>query len=424
MVDTVKLSKELTGLIGLYPGLYGSSDLIADYHRSPVVYLQAAHQLLRPEILQAVGPNLSQISPPNYVETTPYLLYDIVNEPGEGGLNNLYECQKANTGQPLTDTTYWRKTTPLSAWFGRKERDAITKLALLASSAPPSVPLLDNSALFSKEGNVSDTLNRSSDFRGWQIVIANLDTALQVIRLGFQFTGALTNFPIYLFHSTQDAPMATFLFTGTSTGRSLWVDVDKQYLYQRVGGYYLLGYFADDLPTGTFAIGSQRPFSIAGCGSCGGGVDAALYEARAPFVSIQPVYVPNPGTSGVMDWDDTSHVQITSQSWGLNLVISIKPDATRPVLDNKELFVQALLYLIAGDVLQEMATSDRVNVLAKNMTSQAYIALNGQKENNDFGVKGEIKAAVNDLKDALSQISVATPTKPRRGISIGDVWSD
>ncbi|GAB4042600.1 hypothetical protein [Spirosoma litoris] len=423
MVDTATLTKELTGLIGLYPSLNGGGDLPAVYHRSPEVYLQAAHQLLRPEILQAVGPKLSEVSPQGYKADTPYLLYDlVVDETSENGA--MYECIQPNTGQPLANTDYWRKTTALSAWYGRIERDAITKLVLLASSAPPTVPLLDNQALFSREGNASDTLNRSTDFKGWQIVVNGRDTVLPIIRLSFQFTGTLTNFPIYLFHSTQNEPIATFLFSGTSVGRSLWLDIPKEFLYQRVGGYYLLGYFAEDLPNGTFAIGSQRPFTIAGCGGCGGGIDAALYDARAPYITIQPIYVPNPSQSGLMTWDDTSHVQISSQSWGLNMVISAKCDATKAVLDNKELFTQALLYMIAGDVLQNMATNDRVNGIAKNMTSQAYIALNGQKENNDFGIKGERKAAISDLKDALSKISSCLPAAPRKGISFGSVWDD
>lgn len=417
MVDTIALARALTGLIGLHPTLSAGGDLVADYHKEPVMYLDDAHKLLRPEILSALGPNVDEVRVPAYDVSTTYSTYDVVADT-DGA---LYESVvKANTNHPVMFAEYWKPTTLLSAWYGRIERGAINKLVLLATGSPATVPLLDNQMLFAKEGNRSDTINKQGRFLGWAIYVNGVDTALEIVRSGLQLLGAVEDFPVYIFHSSQDEPVATIRYTGTSSGRSLWADINR-YLYQRIGGYYVIGYYEDDLPDGVFAIGSQRSFNVVGCGGCGGGVDQALIESRAPYVAIQPIYINGPLERGVMSWEQTNEMQVASQSWGLNLVISAKCDATRSILNNKEQLTRALLYMIACDVLEELSTTDRVNVIAKEANSQAYIALNGQKD-TDGGLKADRKAAIADLKDVLSKISGCTPIAPRQGIGISSMW--
>lgn len=418
MVDTKELTKQLTGIVGLYPSINAGGELPADYHREPEVYLEDAHRLLRADIIAGLGPNLPTVRPQPYDASTYFRLFDIVTD--SNGV--FYESQTAqNQNNPLTDSEHWKQTTALSAWFGRMERGAISKLVLQASGSPATAPLLDNQQLFHYEGNRSDTLNKSGRFVGWRVLVNGNDTALEIVKAGLQFTGELSNFPIYVFHSTADEPVETIRISGRSTGRSFWADVNKC-LYQRVGGYYIIGYYEDDLPDNVFAIGALRGFTAATCSSCGGGLESALYEARAPYVALQPISVNGPVTSGVMDWDNVSEIQIASQSWGLNLIIAAKCDATRAILRNKDLFTQALLYMIACDVLQDMSTNDRVNVLSKNMTSQAFVALNGQKDTNDKGLKEDRNKAIADLKDVLGKISPCTPVKARVGINFGSVW--
>lgn len=417
MVDIKQVTKELTGVVGLYSGMNAGGDIVAADHNGPTLYLSDAHALLRPEILKALGPNLDVLRPEAYDESKPYALYDLVaNVDG-----TLYECQKAGANNTLLLAENWKETTGLSAWFGRIERGAIAKLMLLATTSPASVPLVDNQQLFALEGNRSETINKQGRFVGWQIFVSGNDSALQIVKSGLQLLGTVFDFPVYIFHSTQDEPVATIRYSATSTGRSLWADINR-YLYQRVGGYYLVGYYEDDLPDGVYAIGAQRSFTVAGCGSCGGGIDKATYEARAPFVHIQPCYVPGPLTPGLMTWDNLAEKQIASQSWGLNMVISVQCDATRAMLNNKSQFTQALLYMVACDVLQAMSANDRVNNIAKNMTSQAFIALNGQKDTNDKGLVATRDKAIADLKDALSKISSCTPEPPKRGIGISSMW--
>ncbi|OJW78438.1 hypothetical protein [Spirosoma sp. 48-14] len=417
MVDTISLSKLLAGVVGLYPGFAAGSDQPAGYHREPVVYLSDAHKLLRPDILHDLGPNLAKIDYPAYSPTKTYFRYDVV----KGNDGKLYENQvKGNLGHAVSESDYWQPTTALSAWYSRIERGAISKLALLLASG--SVPLLDNQAIFSLEGNASDTINKQNRFVGWRIYVSGNDTALEVLKAALQLSGAVENFPLYLYHSTQDAPLTVLNLTGNTPGRSIWKDINET-LYQRIGGYYLFGYYENDLPTNVFAIGANRSFAVgAACRSCGGGVDAYLLEGRSPFIAIEPVYIPNVSTPLTMDLAELSAVQVSSQTWGLNLVISAKSDATRPLIANKDNLVNALLYSIACDVLEEISTSDRVNATAKNMTNQAYIALNGQKD-TDKGLKAERNKIIADTKATFSTISPATPPeKQRPGISIGSMW--
>ncbi len=419
MLDTKTLATELTGLIGLYPGFSTIGPLPADYHRAPVAFLQDAHKLLRYDILSAVGPNLPAIVAEPYTAERTYELYEITqNTEGQFYESNV----SANQGHDLTDSNYWRKTTQLSAWYGRIERGAIGKLMRELVESPPPEPLMHRQALYSKESNLAGVINKSGSFLAQRLTLLARNTAINIARLGIQVSGPLANVPMYIFHSDDAEPVAMVRLTGNTSGRTIWAN-PNEYLFERREGYYLIGYFESDLPAGVSAVGGQRNFQVTGCSNCNP-IDYELAVGRSPYVHIQPVYVPNPSQTGVMNWAD--EIAVETQTWGINMLLEAECDVTQTLLANRKIMTNALLYTIACDVLEELSTSDRVNAVAKDMRAQAYVALYGQQNSKtDFGLTTKRDKKISELKAVLVSIApncIPAEEEEPEGLEFGSMF--
>lgn len=414
MLDTKTLSTELTGVVGLYAGFGSTSDLPADTHRDPSVFLSDAHKLLRPDLLADLGPQLSSIKTVSFELSATYAKYELVSS-DQNGERALYESRIAgNTNTSVTDQTAWLKTTMLSAWYGRIERGAVDKLARALAESPPAKPLLDRQALFGKESNLQGVINKSGSFLGYKLRLVGRNTTLNIARLGLQVTGPLNGMPLYIFHSESAEPVAIITLTGQTSNRTIWANPNR-YLFEQWTGYFLIGYFEGDLPSGVSAVGGQRYFQPLACPSCDP-VDYQLALNRSPYLHITPVYVQNVGTSRLMDWVPDSELTVSTQTWGINLVIDARCDVTQALLTNREMLTNALLYTVACDVLEELSTSDRVNGTAAQFKNAAYVALYGQANSKtDFGLSAKRDKTIKDLKAIMATMSpncMAAEVKP------------
>ncbi|WP_128547213.1 hypothetical protein [Larkinella soli] len=371
MLDLTQLHSLLVGTVGLYPGSRPDTDYSDDAHNAPTVYLQDAHKLLRSDVLTALGPNLSA-----------------------GG--------------------------DLMEWYTQIEKGAINKLGLLVAGNPPARPLLEATPLHPKEGNIQGAFNKTGRFLGLRIRLPRRDTAVNLVKLGLQLSGPVTNLPLYVFHSDAATPIKTVNLTTTLSGRTAWNTADC-WLYSRQGGYYLVGYFESDLPTDVRAIGAERGWNVADCNTCGG-IEAEFIRTRSPYLNIEPVYVESVGTGRTLSWAEEKAVSL--QTWGLNAVIEVRCDITNTLLTNKDMLTGALLHLLACDVLEELSTSDRVNSVKQQLKNEAYVALYGQgSSTSDNGLAARRDRLIKDLKAQLEKMRPAClQEESRKKIRIGSLF--
>lgn len=353
MIDLTKLQTMLIGTVGLYPGSNAddSGQFTDDDHNAPVVYLQDAHKLLRSDVLTALGPNL------------------------------------AADGTSLMD------------WYTRIEKGAINKLGLLIASNPPTKPLLESTSLYPKEANLQGALNKTGRFLALRFTLPKRDTAINLVKLGLQVTGPVSGVPLYLFHSDASNHLKLVNITDTRSGRTVWGNFGE-YMHSSKGGYYLAGYFESDLPSGVSAVGAERGWTVGSCSGCGG-IENEFIRSRSPYLTIEPVFVENVGSDRTLSWADEKTV--VAQSWGLNAIIEVQCDITNTLLTNKDMLINSYLHILACDVLEEIATSDRVNATKKELKSQAYVALMGQKD-TDRGLAGQRDAVMKGLKAVLEKM--------------------
>ncbi|GAB3278257.1 hypothetical protein GCM10027347_52530 [Larkinella harenae] len=374
MIDLEKLREILTGTVGLYPPVVdGTDENYSDAkHATPIVYLQDAHKLLRPEVLDSLGP----IQP------------------------------EANT---------------LMRWYTRIESGAINKLGLLVAANPPAKPLLESTSLYPKEANLQGALNKTGRFLALRFTLPQRDIAVKVPKVGVQLSGPVANVPMYLFHSEQSEPIKVYSLTSTLSGRTVWgAATEDVYMYSSKGGYYLLGYFEEDLPSGVSAIGAERGWNLASCSTCGN-IENEFIRSRSPYLSIEPVYVENAVSGPVLSWAEEKSVNL--QSWGINAIIEVECDVTSFLVQNRKMLVNALLHVLACDVLEELSTSDRVNAAKKELSNQAYIALYGQKD-SDHALAYHRDKVIKELKGVLEKMRpcCVTTDAARRTIRFENVF--
>ncbi len=401
MQTETELIDSLSNQVGLYPGLnQPSSDLLPWVTSTPSVYLSTAHQILRTDLLSALGPDFGSVDPDNWSATKPYGLHQVVKTLSP--IKYYVSIVSNNLNHAVTNATYWRETSLLAEWYRQIEAGAIGKLyRFIKGINTPFV--LSRQWIFSSEGSISGALlSKSGRFLGTRWTVKHTDLLTTINRIGLQVTGPITAFPVYLFHSSQVAPVAVAYLTGTTSNRTVWGDLNKSLVLK--DGYYITGYFESDLPSQVQVVGAQRGFTVAGCTSCFG-TDSVLAATRSKYLDMQAVYVEDVDEP-VLSW--ASEEDVSQQSFGLNYIISA-------VCDRNELLKDALLYQIASDVLEYFMTSDRVNGVAAELKRSAYSVLYGQKDAvNDIGIAGKLNKSFERLKNALGSTDCCTAEKKKR----------
>lgn len=381
MIDLTQLHTALIGTVGLYPDQQGN-EFTDDDHATPKVYLQDAHKLLRSDILLAMGPLL---------------------------------LSGSTIGEYPTE-----EVARLMTWYTQIEKGAVNKLALLLAGNPPALPLLDSMSLYPKEANLQGALNKTGRFLALRFKLCKRDIATRLKKIGLQLTGPVTDLPLYVFHSSDADPIATASLTSNLSGRTGWVNLPDTNLFSNQEGYYLIGYFENDLPMDVKAVGSPRTWTFSGCKSCDP-IESEWVRMRTPYITIEPVYVDAVGDDRTMSWAEET--EIAAQTWGINAIIEVECDVTSTLLSQSDMLLNAFLHVLACDVLEEIASSDRVNGVKAEMKTQAYVALYGQgNSKSDSGLASIKNDVLKTLKEQLSKMRPGCmPTEVRRGIRFDNV---
>jgi len=330
----------------------------------------------------------------------------------------------ANVGNAVAVGTYWK--TGLSEWFldsyNASLNKLIARLSVHKKLAGASKTYLDNVQLFDGTSHNSDTITTSGRFVGFELELKKYNNVKAVVdRVGLRFTQAQTDLTLYLFHSSRNTAIATATVS-TNTGYNFeWKTPSWELPYvdysgnTDAGGKWYVGYFEDDISGN--AINRSYDFSSAPCNGCGGS-DESYYNLWSKYVTIKPIQV---STLNGTDLFDISKVGYNwTQTWGLNLALSVKTDFTEMAVNNKMLWVDPLGKQFAVDMLETMAYSGntRINTKAANGELMALQALTGAE-----GVKGMselLEESLRGLAEDFANISPVLSTE-RKGITYGAI---
>jgi hypothetical protein len=388
------------------------------------LYFQDEHPLINIENIDQAFKNYDAFPYTNYSGATSYALGAQVR--GVVDATKVYESlQAANQNHEPSVSPLWWKEVPLLA----QKLEQIVKAAgskILARVFTDkkinqvTKAIFDNVQLFDGAGSMLDKEIKAGRFVGFQIVAENHRDVMTVIkRLGTQFSQANPAFKLYVYHSSQEAPIRTYTLNLTGVNSFQWtklVDGDGE-LYLRYlsethapGGVFYIGYYEGDL-VGQ-AINKGHDFSSIPCSTCNRSY--SFWTSWSRFITVTPFEVPSSALVGILPadvggpklWDIGVNQYQYTKNYGLNLDLTTRCDITDFICSERHLLADALLKQVTVDILSEIANSTRNNVIAKETRDLAFYAL-GNRENNTPGAETKLERALKAVSFDLSDLNEA-----------------
>lgn len=267
--------------------------------------------------------------------------------------------------------------------------------------------LLDNAILLNKRGWQNDGIVNQDRFVGFQIRLKAASALRVAIKeIGLQFQG-VESFDLYLFHSSKSAAIATIPVSTPGSNAWKW-EVEEQILNsfesgEFHGGVFVLGYYQEDL-TGMAINYSNFDWNKGECGGC----NASRYNTWnnvQKYFHIFPLYVPD-GQFVKGEMFELQKAFFTpSQSWGLNLKLTVDCDMTQFFIDNKMHFKNLLGLKVVHKILYDMKHSVQTNYIEEQLKMMIIRDLEGDKETNYLNITQQYNREIKAVKFNTSAIN-------------------
>jgi len=426
MYSISSLQTGLAGLIGIRDTKATDVDAIDSSltATSSGSYLDDIHPLMHTDTLTKCGPNFAA---ENYGTWSNAVSYPLGTRKIYS--NIAYQCKVANStiGVLPSALTEWK--TVFSAWLLEKYNSSVAnlfnRLAVEKKLNFSTKSLFEDVQLFTGAGRLQDTITNSGKMVGLQIDPKKINNIKAVLNyIGLQFSDVQPGFNIYLYHSSRKAPVATMAVTTTTAYKFEWkaltagsFDLDFVNFTSNIdsGGHWYIAYFEDDI-AGT-AINKAFDFEEGPCSGCSNTKDEyRVYNLWNKYVDVMPFFFAAADLDGT-NLPDINKIQHTSTTnYGLNLSLSVVPDVTALILQQKSLITYPLGLQLTYDLMSWMIfnPTNRVNPESVNASTQS-ILYERDGDANTGGVKQRLDKAIAALAEDLSRISTALPdNKPTR----------
>lgn len=420
-IDRQLLHESLEGLVGAYQTtnpeypLLASSLLVSRSCR----YWSNEHRLLSIENIDQCLTNFTHYNYTAYNGATTYALYEKVSYSGSN-----YECILASTGNLPTDVTYWVLIDELSDYLLRTDYKA-TDLTLDSVMNMKKIrgevkTLLNSVQLFEGRDEYSNLVTNSGRFVGLRITPKSHNGLATIFhKFSHQFNNTLTDVNLYLFHSSQVAPLETWLFSHTTANSSQWTSL-ANYIVRYIsdsynlGGDFYLGYFQDDISTVQAISRNVNWTNYVPCCDI-----KRQFRQYSKYVDVVGFSFDSSDLNGT-NLPNIDNIQLDANSnFGLNLQLSTKCDLTPFIIQQEDLIAECKSLNMAYLLMQDLAYNTRgSNALANQVKEQAKKELMSFKD--VWGtLNDKLQKATKALDFDLSGLnSVCLPCKDKMNITV------
>ena len=199
--------------------------------------------------------------------------------------------------------------------------------------------LLERRTFFDGAARLAATIEPNGKIVGFEIVpVRSMGVTTKIERIGLQMVGATGTVRLYLFHSSQIAPMRVIdlAFTNTNGGFQWFTPSEPIYLPyipgtdgdgNDAGGAWFLCYNQNELPAGMQALNVSKDWSVEPCQTClGGSIES--WRQMTKYLQVSPF-----GIHAPLDFHDYPEMfdigQIgytNTMNYGMNVEISVGCD--------------------------------------------------------------------------------------------------
>lgn len=431
MFDAATIQTCLTGLVGFrqtYLKNYDKVDTGLTSSLSGVFIDQSAHPLITLENITASAKDYLKTDVLDYDAGTTYNTNDVVLSADI----IYYSLQDSNTAHtPASNPSWWQASTLVSFYLKRIMKGAAINLFNTVFTQKKlyeaAKTLLADLSLYEGSGNLKNRVTKTGRFVGYKITPRAPDTVITISQIGLQGDTLNPTLPFYLYHDSQNTPIATFNINVNKEISFTWATLTtalKLYFNNNStgdGGNYYLGYYEDDL-LGQ-AIWRDTKFNSC-CSSCNT-INDIIYKRWARFVQVQPFYVDAANLdidNNIFDTEQT--IDLNNQNWGMNIRLTVQCDVSDLICRNKFVFTDAYKLQIVKDLLNDIAYSTRDNQLKQKVQQMAMLALKGDRQDYSKGVESDLDNAIKAISFDLSDMNtLCIPCSNGLGVEVSSMYS-
>lgn len=372
------------------------------------LYYQDVHPLMTLENVRSIMPDYWIEGYKDWVCGEHYNEGDLVAYLGKCYIRLV----SGDDGYPSIDEDKWREYDMFSDFLEKQTEGGVVKaiqqFITTKVNAKETRNLLENRLLFDGAGRLADIVENKGRMVGFEITPLRQEGITMCLeKIGYQFRSAVGNVTLYLFHSSQPNPIATFnASVSDADGGMKWLTLGvdaktKTYLnYSKYsGGSYYLCYHQSSLPKWMDAVNYARDWSREPCMSCNRG-NVQEWREMTKYVRISPFAVDCEYVEGESPklWDLADMIYTPHSNYGLNFQYSIGCDITDFIIAQRDIFANVVQMQVAYNILKTIANNPnvRVNRNQANASSLLY-DLDGESSGRPTGLAHDLSKAYKAL---------------------------
>lgn len=273
--------------------------------------------------------------------------------------------------------------------------------------------LLERRTFFDGAARLQATIAPTGKLCGFEIVpVRSMGVTTKIERIGLQMVGNTGSVTLYLFHSSQVAPMRTmtFNYTNTSGGFQWFVPAEDLYLPyissgNDSGGAWLLCYNQNDLPVRMRALNVSKDWSKEPCATCSG-YSLESWREITKYLQVSPFCTDAPdGFAQDPQMPDIGELGYTNtMNYGMNVEVSVQCDLTDFIVSQRHIFAPVLQKQVAANILRTLAMNPDVRV----NRNQANVTRDGMLYELDGNPQGRAGGLVYELERLYKALSLDT----------------
>lgn len=366
---------------------------------------QGAHPLVTLANIRAIMPDDYLYKYPNWDNQTAYPAGKKVKH-----TNKVWIAKNANVGsEPAANNPDWAEYNMVSDFVRNLTINGINttvqRFIELKQLQQETRNLLERRTFFDGAARLQATVEPRGKIVGFEIVpVRAMGVTTKIERIGLQMVGATGTVRLYLFHSSQVAPMRVIDLEFTNTnGGFQWFTPDTPIFLPYIsdgndsGGAWFLCYNQNELPSGMRALNVSKDWSVEPCQTClGGSIES--WRQMTKYLQVSPF-----GIHAPLDFHDYPEMfdigelgYTNTMNYGMNVEISVGCDLTDFIISQRQIFATVIQKQVAANVLRTIAMNPdvRVNRNQVNVTRDELLyELDGNPTGRASGIGYELKQA-------------------------------
>lgn len=375
---------------------------------------QGAHPLCTLANVRAIMPDDYLYKYPNWNNATAYGAGDKVKHTGK-----VWIAKTANVGsEPGQNADDWAEYNMVSDFVRQLTingiNTAVQNFIQEKQLQQETKNLLERRTFFDGAARLAATIDPNGKIVGFEIVpVRAMGVTTKIERIGLQMVGATGTVRLYLFHSSQIAPMRVIDLDFTNTnGGFQWFTPDEPIYLPYIpgtdgngndaGGAWFLCYNQNELPAGMRALNVSKDWSVEPCQTClGGSIES--WRQMTKYLQVSPFGIHAPlDFAEYPEMFDIGQIGYTNtMNYGMNVEISVGCDISDFIISQRAIFATVIQKQVAANVLRTIAMNPdvRVNRNQVNVTRDELLyELDGAPTGRASGLGYELKQAYRALE--------------------------